>query len=220
MIRNKILEYVYTSQVIESAFQRFIKPEEKEEFKHYIISIIANASDKELKKFQRAYERGEIDFLIYSIMRNQYMSNTSPWYRKHKGVLVNFDEFATKDGENYNSLITDKFLTENKFRKNRDYIVGEENVDEVMNRKVKIEKMSDEIKTILDRRVYYKKLNYEFFLRKQYHETLFEMHFFEGKSYMEIEKLTGISYHTIRWSVMETLKYIKENINYDNYITD
>lgn len=189
-MKNQILEYVYNSFSINEAFNRFIEPKDRQEFKHYVMDILTKKDEKYLLKY---YSQGKIDYLVYSIMRNQYLYKSSPW-----NIKVPIKEFMLEDTIGTNRL---------------DFEYQEDD----LTIKIEIEKMSEEISRILDDRMYQEKIDYKFFLKKQYHEYLFKMHFYEGLSYNKIQELTGIKYATIRNSILETLDYIKKNIKYDNY---
>ena len=76
---QSILQYVHDSYTINSAFDRFIKDSDRSEFKQHIyLQLLTLKGDK----LSRAYKEGWLDLLVYRMMKNQYLSNNSPWAKK------------------------------------------------------------------------------------------------------------------------------------------
>lgn len=110
---QSIMEYVYHSHTINSAFTRFIKSEEIHEFKQHIYLELLQMKGG---KLQRAYEGGYIDFLVYRIMKNQYKSDTSPWASKVREETnesidnlsnLEYEEYQPSEQININRLKSD-----------------------------------------------------------------------------------------------------------------
>jgi hypothetical protein len=176
---QSILQYVYNSYTINSAFNRFIKDSERDEFKQHIyLELLTLKSDK----LEKAYTGGWLDLLVYRMMKNQYLSNNSPWAKK--------------------------------VRDSNHQPIDDEYVDLGSNGDICPHKLKLEVLRILDSRKWQKNN----FLKKQYHNVLFRMYFWDKKTYKEIELLTNIKSTTARASIQETLEYVRKNINMDNLI--
>jgi len=97
---QSILQYVHDSYTINSAFERFIKNSDRAEFKQHIyLELLSLKGDK----LQRAYKEGWLDLLVYRMMKNQYLSNNSPWAKKVRGNNnwdeINDDYHQVEDSE-------------------------------------------------------------------------------------------------------------------------
>ncbi len=178
---NIILEYVNSSDTINKAMDRFIPSNDRREFKQFIIMELVKMDQDKLFD---SYKGGYLDLLVYRVMKNQYVSKNSYWFKQNNTSDVNIDDISDIP------------------------YCDDDNTD-----KERIEMMTKDILIILNNRKYGK----NGFLKKQYHETLFNLHFFEGKNYSEIERVTGVNYQSVRNSILGTLEYIKQNINNDKY---
>lgn len=176
------MEYVVNSVPINTAFDRFIEKKDINEFKQHIYLELMTMKNNKLSK---AYRGGYIDFLVYSMMRNQYKSSTSPWAKKNQFV------------NEINECADDKLEIVNE--KHHEFPIG---------------CLKKEILRLLDLRIWDKYT----FLKNQYHKKLFVMYYFEKRTYQEIEKLTGVGMTSIQISVKKSLEYIKNNINYGDFI--
>lgn len=177
---QSIMEYVYNSKSINLAFDRFIKDEDRDEFKQHIyLELLTKKGDKLI----RSYQGGWIDLLVYKMMKNQYLSKSSPWAQK------------VKSNESNTSI---------------DLV----NIPIEDDSEISTTKLKSEVLRLLDSRIWKK----HHFLKKQYHNTLFTMYFFEKKTYREISELTRIKSTTIRASVQETLQFLRDNLDIDNLI--
>lgn len=97
---QSILQYVHDSYTINSAFDRFIKDSDRSEFKQHIyLELLTLKGDK----LSRAYKEGWLDLLVYRMMKNQYLSNNSPWAKKVRGNNnwdeINDDYHQVEDSE-------------------------------------------------------------------------------------------------------------------------
>ena len=97
---QSILQYVHDSYTINSAFDRFIKDSDIDEFKQHIyLELLTLKGDK----LSRAYREGWLDLLVYRMMKNQYLSNNSPWAKKVRGYSnwdeINDDYYQVEDSE-------------------------------------------------------------------------------------------------------------------------
>lgn len=176
---QSIMQYVHDSFTINSAFNRFIKDVEIDEFKQHIYLELMSLKGDKLSK---AYSEGWLDLLVYRMMKNQYFSKNSPWAKKIKSC---------------NNIPIDENHMEFEIP------------SEVCPTKLKVE-----VTKILDGR----KWDRNNFLKRQYHNVLFKMYFWEKKTYKEIELLTGVKSTTVRASVQDSLEYIRKNIKWDDIL--
>lgn len=77
----------------------------------------------------------------------------------------------------------------------------------------------DEYKEKENRRIWVKKKVKEInrLLRSNhpYHSTLFRMYFYEDLTYQQIAKRTGINFQSVRTSVLKTISFLQNNMNYE-----
>lgn len=94
----------------------------------------------------------------------------------------------------------------NGFRKGISFAQFPENmIEDFENKELRfqwVESKTEEIKDVLRGREYY-------------HKILFDLYFFENKTYQQIEKETGINFQSVRVSVIKTINWLKKRIDYE-----
>ena len=124
-----------------------------------------------------------LDWYCLKIIENQWKSKTSSYYKIYRN--------GGFSGERVVQLV--------------DYEVGTnlEDVSEVneLDAYVVKESITDLLKE-----------QYENFMINQYHQTLFQLYYYDEMTLKEIEKLTGINFNAVSRSIRKTKSYLKNKI--------
>lgn len=128
------------------------------------------------------YEKRFLDYYCLNIITNQWKSKTSSYYKTYRN--------GGFSGERIIDFV--------------DYEVGteleDEKLEEVDGVKVKCEMME-----LL-------KVQYEDFMVNQYHQTLFQLYYFDDMNLKQIEKLTGINFNAVSRSIRKTKAFLRTKI--------
>lgn len=193
MTKNDIVISVMESDLINSAILNICPPKYREDFRsHFYLQLLEM---KEVK-LQQAWNNGWLDWLCVKILSNQMNSNTSSFWKIYRN-----GGFA---GEKKIWSQTEL----NEFRENHRDEVSPISYDGYFTLKDEGEEHIEKLELIeLRRDLIIDTLNSRHF----YHRHLFLLHL-DGMTYRQIEKDTGISYQSVRLSIIATTEWLKKNI--------
>lgn len=194
MTKNDIVVYIMRSDLINSAINNICPPKFRDDFKsHFYLQLL----EMKETKLQRAWNGGWLDWLCVRILSNQMNSNTSSFWKIYRNggfagekkvySQAELNEFREAHKDEWRPLSYEGYFT----------LIddGEENIE-------RLELIEFRRSMIID------KLNGRHF----YHRHLFLLHL-DGMTYRQIEKETGISYQSVRLSIIATTDWLKKGIN-------
>ena len=80
--KNKIIEDIYKSKVIDNLLKNMgVSANDVDDLKQEIAVILLEYDEK---KIIEMYEKKQLKYFIVQIIKYQYFSNTSPYYKKYK----------------------------------------------------------------------------------------------------------------------------------------
>lgn len=93
--RNIIIEYVANEGYISEIMSNIgVRDNDKSDFGQEIYLILL---EYDIDKLQAMYERQELKWFIVKIIKNQYYSQNSPYYKKYKKYYKIIDENFTRN---------------------------------------------------------------------------------------------------------------------------
>lgn len=186
---NEILLFIYNSEKINESIKKICQNKVKEDDikSHLLIQII----DMDKEKVEEAYRNNYLEFLCIRIIMNQYISNHSSYSKLYgKNKKVEYIDNLTFLNE---TQIDMKEHNENQINKN----------------------MDDKFLRLTDRdKVEY--INRILLHIKPANAFLFRLYYFDGLSHSQIGRLIGINRQAVRYSIVNTIKYIKNSYENDD----
>lgn len=211
---NKVLLYVYNSPRINEALRKMTTNQNRDDLKSHLIMEISKKSEDKIEKLSKM-KKDDLDFYCIRILTNQLMSNTSSFYKTYSVVYMSGNNKNKKDF----SIV--EFVTDIDLDMHLDFY---DNYEPQMTNELKIilHNIRDEQEE--DRSLYYKKKVEEIknilLHIKPVDALLFNFYYFDGLSYSEISRMSGVNWQSIRYSIIKTLEVIKnklkENDNSNN----
>ena len=195
-----IIDYVINDKKINDMISKLVSHYYLDDFKsHFYLQLL----EMDIKKLKKAYIKKYINLLCYRVIRNQYLSKSSSFWKIYRNNGF-YKEVRVEDND----------LTYLSLESNNDSVVGIieeqelnniEKIDLLIN-ELNLNKESEVIEDII------RQINEWLNHRHYYHSELFKMYYFEGMTYKAIEEKTGIYYQTVSYSVKKTLVWIKDKI--------
>jgi len=180
MKMNEILLYINNSEYIRGWLKTICKDIDLREdlFQHCLLEI----SREDINKLYKLYNKKHLDKYFIQIMRFQYKSTSSSFFKEYinngfwdKDFIKGIGFGDLKD----NDYIDNEYLEINKDIKNKMLVVL---IDNLLLK-------TDPLKV-----------------------SLFKMKYYEGKSYNEISEYYGINYQVIRNKIIDVRKFVIDNI--------
>jgi DNA-directed RNA polymerase specialized sigma24 family protein len=187
-----IMTYVYKSESLKKYFMAKVDKKYIDELKSELYISLLEMKEEKLFK---AYDEGYLDGLCIQIIKNQYNSDNSKFFKdvKNGGFRKSFNRIDSYDTQDYNDDMKYIKLFE-EFIDNSDL-----NTEQLLLEDLKIEEDLIKIESVL------KNLHW-------YDKTLFDMNVVDGLKMSEISRMTKISQHSILYSITKTKKKIKESL--------
>ncbi len=191
--RDEVINYVITSELLKNAIVNICPPQWRDDFESHIFLQVLEMNPNKLIK---AYNKGYIDWLLVRIMTNQLKTSSSFWklYRNNGSYSV-------------------RTLYREELPKTLNWLSGEMGYgnpgDETVTFLDTEEGVYDDTLDI-QREIIDKLLNHT----QPYHRVLFQLHL-DGLTYRQIEKRTGVKYHTLRVIILKVKDQFKEIIKND-----
>lgn len=193
-MRNEVIVKISKSDLINSAIRRICPPKWRDDFQaHFYLQLFEMKAEKLIK----ADTEGWIDWLCVSILSNQMNSNTSSFWKIYRNGGTAGEKKIWTESELWKDEGDGRALDLELNRHQPDTSEGD------IELKIEWEARMLKVVNALNSRHYY-------------HRHLYLMHL-NGMSYRKIERETGISYQSVRLSILATTEWLKKNINdYDN----
>lgn len=173
------MKYVYYGLPINRYLKKTVKDKYIDEIKSLLyISLL----ELDREYLFNSYDKGLLDGLCIQIIKNQYLSSSSSFY-KH---IKNSGFPATYSVDNLENINTDI-----------------EYDKEVLNYKERLIKEKNELDNYNEVINFLKTIHW-------YDKKLFEMRYIDGYNMRTIEQLTGIPYNSISYSIQKTLSKLRK----------
>lgn len=159
--------------------------------------ILAIMTYKNVNKLYQVYQNNQLLYYGCTILKNMSKSATSPFHKKIRQFSSNsldISEFKSEEIMGYDSI---------SFNELHEDTSHEIDLNDIL---MHVNKQYDKINIFLRKQE--KKDPYFF-----YHKSLFEMYFYDNKSYRDIEALTQIKHTAVFHSIAKTTNLIQEELN-------
>jgi len=200
---NELLLYVYNSKKINEALNKMCKKYNIDDLRSHLLIELSKKEEKKVIELL-SMNRKELDYYCIRILLNQLKSNTSSFHKLYSVVYVS----GNNKKHNFSLLDLDVIT---------DLMDDNDNItDELKNEILNIE---DE--KIEDNSLYYKrkveKIKNILLHIKPIDALLFNFYYFDGMSYADISRMSGVNWQSIRYSVVKTLEVVKNKLKEDDY---
>ncbi len=186
---DELLLYVYKSKKINEAISKMCSNQNRDDLKSHLLIELSKKEDNKIIELL-SLNRKELDYYCIKILMNQLKSNTSSFHKLYSIVYVS--------GNNKNRV---------DFK-----VLDIESVTEILN-------IEDE--QIEDNSLYYKRkvdqIKTILLHIKPVDALLFNFYYFDGMSYADISRMSGVNWQSIRYSVVKTLELVKNKLKEDDY---
>jgi len=201
---NELLLYVYNSKKINEALYKMCNKHNIDDLKSHLLIELSKKEEQKVIELLSMNKR-ELDYYCIRILLNQLKSNTSSFHKLYSVVYVSGNN---KKKSNFKLLDMD-IVT--------DIMDDSDNItDELKN-----EILSIEDEKIEDNSLYYKrkveKIKNILLHIKPVDALLFNFYYFDGMSYADISRMSGVNWQSIRYSVVKTLEVVKNKLKEDDY---
>jgi hypothetical protein len=213
MTNNEILNYLLKDNFIEEICSNITKNSKYKEDLFQEICLIILEYDNE--KLNNAYNEKWVRYLIINIIKNQYNSSTSPFYKKFKKFNYEFKDNGIELSNETNEAFDNQM---NKVYKSYIEIGNNDKLSDDIHNNIEL------IEDILDEAFWYDKEIFKMYFK------LGDYNIIDGKkrdegckkkgktSLRRIEKLTGIDHNSIGYTINSTIKFIKKRLEEINKI--
>lgn len=189
--RNRILIAVMENELIQSAIRNICPHMLRDDFtQHFYIQLLEMREDKLIA----AWEGGYIEWLCVRILSNQMGNRSSFWkmFRNSGNPSTEKKVFGEDWGFQTN------FWDKERLEVGLQYKIPIDDSEENIERLIELEIKRDTVILALNSRHYY-------------HRHLYLLHL-DGMTYKDIHRETGISYQSVRLSILATTEWLKNNI--------
>gem|GEM_PF-849360 len=194
MTRNQIIEKLYTGKNFNDCIGKMEPDHLREDLKMEVIAIVCEIPEE---KIIGLAERKELDFFVVKIILNQIKSNSSPFAKKYRQHLVEYNGLHV-NGEWENSKQGREFTKDEItfFTKRSQAIEADFNID-IEERELR-ELVEDMALEEIDREYWYNK-------------GLIHLYLKHG-NYRAIQAETGIPYISAYKTIQKSFKNIKQKV--------
>lgn len=196
--RNKIIEIVMNNKSLNSSISKMVSHHYVDDFKsHFYLQLL----NMDINKLNKAYKQKYLERLCYKVIRNQYFSKSSSFWKLYRNSGF-WKEYKIDDDVTYLDKEIDIDMLEEsnlKIIEIVELIID----DTTINRSTDniINTIIEDVKDIL-RHIHW------------YDAELFNLYYIQGYNYSQIENKIGIKHqrHIITKSIKKTLDIVKKNI--------